>query len=113
MVPKRHGDFNFFDIVTWFLQKDTLAPFLFNICQDYQLWVSIGLKKVNCFTVKNSRRYPAETITGADYADDQALLTIKPTQAESWLYCVEQFICNKGIKSISYRLYCHTTNTCL
>ena len=32
-----------------------------------------------------SRQYPAETITGADYADDITLLANTPTQAESQL----------------------------
>ena len=37
-----------------------------------------------------SRRYPAETITDSDYADDLVLLTNTPAQAESLLHCIEQ-----------------------
>ena len=34
-------------------------------------------------TKKKSRRYPAKTITDADYADDIALLANTPNQAET------------------------------
>ena len=37
-----------------------------------------------------SRRYPAKSITDADYADDLALLPNTPTQAESSLHNLEQ-----------------------
>ena len=37
-----------------------------------------------------SRRYPAQTITGADYADEISLLANTPTQAESPLNSLEQ-----------------------
>ena len=48
--------------------------------------------KENCFILKKarSRRYPTQTITDADYADDRALLTNTPTLAESLLYSLEQ-----------------------
>ena len=36
-----------------------------------------------------SRRYPADTITDADYADDIALLANTPTQAEFLLHSQE------------------------
>ena len=36
-----------------------------------------------------SRRYPAEAMTGVDYADDLALLVNTPTQAESLLHSLE------------------------
>ena len=54
------------------LQRDTLAPFLFLVCQDYTLWISIDLKKKKV----RSRLYPAETIIDVDYADNLALLKI-------------------------------------
>ena len=68
-------------IVAGVLQGDTLAPYMFIICQDYVLQTSIDLKKENGFILKKarSRWYPAETIT--DYADDIALLANTPTQA--------------------------------
>ena len=37
-----------------------------------------------------SRLYPAETIIDVDYADDLALLTNTPAQAESLLYSLQQ-----------------------
>ena len=37
-------------------------------------------------TKERSRRYPAQTITGTDYADDIAILANVPTQAETLLY---------------------------
>ena len=48
--------------------------------------------KENGFMLKKlrSRRYPAQTITDADYADDIALLANTLTQAESLLHSLEQ-----------------------
>ena len=65
-------DTDYFDIVTGVLQGDTLAPYLFIICLDYVLRTSIDKIKENSFELikKRSRRYPAKTITNADYADD-------------------------------------------
>ena len=39
---------------------------------------------------KRSRRYPATTITDADYADDIAILANTPNQAETLLHSLEQ-----------------------
>ena len=66
------GDTDYFDIVVGVLQGDTLAPYLFIICLDYVLRTSIDKIKENGFelTKKRSKRYPAKTITDADYADD-------------------------------------------
>ena len=71
-------DTDYFDIVEGVLQGDTLAPYLFIICLDYVLWMSIDLMKDNGFKLakERSRRYPAQTIT--DYADDIALLRNTP-----------------------------------
>ena len=41
-------------------------------------------------TKKKSRRYPAKTITDADYADDKALLANTPNQAEKLLHSLER-----------------------
>ena len=41
-------------------------------------------------TKKRSRRYPAKTITDADYADDIALLANTPNQAETLLHSLER-----------------------
>ena len=74
------------------LQGDILALYLFIIFQDYALRTSIDLMKENGFKLakERSRRYPAQTITDTDYADDIALLTNTHAQAESHLHCLEQ-----------------------
>ena len=41
-------------------------------------------------TTKRSRRYPAKTITDADYTDDIAILANTPTQAETLLHSLER-----------------------
>ena len=61
----------YFDIVGGVLQEDTLAPYLFIICLNYVLRISIDKIRENGFelTKKRSRRHPAKTITDADYID--------------------------------------------
>ena len=73
-VRSPDGDTEYFDIVAGELQGDTLVPYLFIICLDYVLRTSIDKIRENGFelTKKRSRRYPAKTITDADYADDIA-----------------------------------------
>ena len=75
-VHSPDGDTEYFDIVAGVLKEDTLAPYLFIICLDYVLRTSIDKIRENSFelTKKRSRRYPAKTITNADYADDIAIL---------------------------------------
>ena len=75
----------FFDIIAGVLLGDTLAPYLFIICQDYVLRMSIDLMKENGFTLAKvrSKRYPAQTITGADYADDIPLLANTPARRKT------------------------------
>ena len=86
------GDTDYFDIVSGVLKGDTLAPYSFIICLDYVLRTSIDKIKENGFkqTKERSRRYPAKTITDADYADDIALLANAPTQAKTLLYILER-----------------------
>ena len=61
-------------------------------CLDYVLRPSIDKNRENGFelTKKRSRRYPAKTITDADYADDIAILANTPNQAETLLYSLER-----------------------
>ena len=82
-VRSPDGDTEYFDIAAGILQGDTLGPYLFIICLDYTLRTSIDKIKENGFelTKKRSRRYPAKTITDADYADDIAILANTPNQA--------------------------------
>ena len=91
-VRSLDGDTEYFDIVAGVLQGDTLAPYLFIISQDYVLRTSIDKIRENGFelTKKRSRRYPAKTITNADYADDIALLANTPNQAETLLHSLER-----------------------
>ena len=87
-VRSPDGDTYYFDIVAGVLQGDTLAPYLFIIYLDYVLRTSIDKIKDNVFklTKERSRRYPAKTITDADYANDRALLANAPAQAEALLH---------------------------
>ena len=46
---------------------------------------------------KRSRRYPTQTITDANYADDIALLANTPAQAESLLHSLKQAAAGIGL----------------
>ena len=84
-VSSLDGDTDFFDdIVAGVLERDTLASYLFIICQDYGLRTSIDLMKENGFKLakERSRRYPAQNVMNADCTNDIALLTNSPAQAE-------------------------------
>ena len=91
MVRSSDSDTDFFDIVAGVLQGDTLVSFMFIICLDYVLRISIDLIKENGFTLKliRGRRCPAETMTDADNTDDQALLINTLAQAEFLLHSQE------------------------
>ena len=91
-VRSSDGDAKYFHIVAGVLQGDTLVPYLFIICLDYELRTSIDKIKENSFelTKKRSRKYPAKTIPDTDYADDIAILANAPNQAETLLYSLEQ-----------------------
>ena len=54
-VRSPDGDTDFFDIVAGVLQEDTLAPYLFIICQDYMPRTSIDLMKENGVTLAKAR----------------------------------------------------------
>ena len=98
-VRSPDGDTEYFDIVAGVLQGDTLALYLFIICLDYVLRTSIDKIKDNGFelTKKRSRRYPATTITDADYADDIAILANTPDQAETLLHSLERAAASIGL----------------
>ena len=98
-VRSPDGDTEYFDIVAGVLQGNTLAPYLFIICRDYVLRTSINKIIENSFelTKKRSRRYPAKTITDADYADDIALLANTPNQTETLLLSLEQAAADIGL----------------
>ena len=107
-VRSPDGDTEYFDIVAGVLQGDTLAPFLFIICLDYVLITSIDKIKENVFklTKKRSRRYPAKTITDADYTDDIAILANTPNQAEILLHSLEQTAAGIGHHVNAHKTEC-------
>ena len=98
-VRSSDGNTEYFDIVAGVLQGDTLAPYLFIICLDYVLRTSIDKIRENGFelTKKRSRRYPAKTITDADYADDIAILANTTNQAETLLHSLERAAAGIGL----------------
>ena len=98
-VRSPDGDTEYFDIVAGVLQGDATAPYLFIICLDYVLRTSIDKIRENGFelTKKRSRRYPAKTITDADYADDIAILVNTPNQAETLLHSMERTAAGIGL----------------
>ena len=85
--------------------RDTLAPYLFIICQVYELRTSIDKIKENGFelTKKRSIRYPAKTITDADYADDIAILTNAPAQAETLRHSLERATAFIGLHANAHK----------
>ena len=92
-------DIDYFDIVTGVLREDTLAPYHFIICLVYVLRTSIDKMIDNDFklTKEKSRRYHAQTITDADYADDIALLANTPAQAETLQHSLERAAADIGL----------------
>ena len=98
-VRSPDGDTEYFDIVAGVRQGDTLTPYLFIICLDYVLRTSINKIRENGFelTKKRSRRYPAKTITDADYTDDIAILANTPNQAKTLLHSLERAATGIGL----------------
>ena len=85
-------DTDYFEIVAGVQRGDTLTPYLFIICLDYLLLTPTDNTKDNGFnmTMERIRRYPAQTITDAGYADDISLLANTPAQAETLLDSLER-----------------------
>ena len=100
------GDTEYFDFVAGVLQGDMLAPYLFIICLDYVLRISIDKIKENGLelTKKSSRMYPAKTITDADYANDIALLANTPNQAETQLRSLKQATAGIGLHVNAHKM---------
>ena len=98
-VRSPDGDTEYFDNVAGVLQGDTLAPYLFIICLDYVLRTSIDKIRENGFdlTKKRCRRYPAKTITDADYADDIVILANTPDQVETLPHSLERAAAGIGL----------------
>ena len=98
-VRSPDGDTDYFNIVAGVLQGDTLAPYFFIICLDHVLRISVDKIKENSFklTKEIRRRYPAKTITNADYTDDIVLLANAPAQAETLLHSLERAAAGIGL----------------
>ena len=98
-VRSPDGDTEYFDIVARVLQRDTLPPYLFIICLDYVIRTSSDKIKENSFelTKKRSRKYPAKTITDADYADDIAILANTLNQSKTLLHSLERSATGIGL----------------
>ena len=59
MVCSLDDDTDFFDIISGVLQGNTFAPFLFIICLDYVLWMSVNLmKETGLALVQEKWTYP-------------------------------------------------------
>ena len=72
---------------------------IFSYILDCALRTSIDKIRENDFelTKKRSRRYPAKTITDADYADDIAIVANTPNQAETLLHSLERAVAGIGL----------------
>ena len=90
------GHTDYFDVKVGVLQGDTLAPYLFIICLHYVLRTSIDKMKDNSFK-KRSKRYPTQTITDTDYANDIALLANTLARAKTLLHSLERAITGIGL----------------
>ena len=113
------GDTDYFDIEAGVLQEDTLGPYLFIICLYYVLRTSIDLmEKKNAFKLakKRSRRYPAQTISDPDYADNIALLRNSIVQAKFVLHSLERTAGNIGVHvnadKTEYMCFCQMGDIC-
>ena len=65
MAQSPNNNTNFFNVVTGALQGYTLALYMFIICLDYVVWMSVDPIKENGGTLKKarSRKYPTEMKT--------------------------------------------------
>ena len=78
-----------------------LFVYLSLYCSYLPVYLRTSIDKIreNGFelTKKRSRRYPAKTITDADYADDIAILANTPNQAETLLHSLERVAAGIGL----------------
>ena len=111
-VRSPDGKTDYFDIVAGVLQGDTLAPYLFIIYLDYVLRTSIDKMKDNGFKLakERSRRYPAQTITDTDYADDIALLANKLALAKTLVHSLERAVACIGLYVNADKMECMCFN---
>ena len=82
------GETELFEILAGVLQRDTLAPYLFIIAQDYALTKDLNGEEEELglrLKVRQSRRIGTECIADLDFADDIALINEKIEQAQEML----------------------------
>ena len=80
MVRSSGDDTDFFNTVA----GNTFMLYMFLMCLEYILQISIGLIKNGLTLIKERNRwYPRQTLTDADYADDQVLFANTPPA--SWI----------------------------
>ena len=102
----------FFDILAEVLQGDTLAPFLFVICLDYVLRISVDKCNEYGLTLElaRSRRFHTKKITDADYADNLALLSDNSYNAQKLLHILEQSAAFIGLNVNASKTECMCYN---
>lgn len=87
-----------FRILAGVMQGDTLAPYLFVIVIDYVMTLVTSNGDMGFTTAPaRSRRYPAERVTDADFADDLALLTDTLKDAQEMLDSLEKVAKTVGL----------------
>ena len=98
-VRSLDGDTYYFDICSRCAARRHISPIPLYHLSRLRLRTSIDKMKDNGFnlTQERSRRYPAQTITDADHADDIALLANTPTQAETLLHNLERAAAGIGL----------------
>ena len=96
-VRSPDGDTEYFDIVVWVLQGDTLAPYLIIICLDNVLRTSIDKIRENGFELTKKQTVPRQNNYRRRYADDIALLTNTPNQAETLVHSLERAAAGIGL----------------
>ena len=92
MVRSPDEDAGFVYILVVVLQGDTLARFLFVICLDYVLRISVDKCNEYGLTLElaRSRRFHTKKITDAYYAEDVVLLSDNSYNAQKLLYILEK-----------------------
>ena len=87
MLRSPNGDTQLFEITTYILQCDTITPFLFIICLDYDIKSYIDCSSNICFTLKKkrSRRHSATYITDTNYIGDIAIIADSMTKYQTSL----------------------------
>ena len=97
-VRSPDGDTDYFEIVAESTVRRNTSPIPHYHLSRLVPRTLIDIIKENGseLTKKKSRRYPAKTITDADYADDVAVPANTPNQAETLLHSVERAAASIG-----------------